>query len=79
MISRRQCQWLVIGAIFLAAILIAVATGPICLPLPAGIYAGPARCYLWVTPDASSEAAPLALVSLPPDWNPAREGSILRR
>lgn len=69
---RRQLRWLVISSILLAALLIAVATGPICLPLPAGVWSDAARCYLWVTPDTPAEAAPLALVSLPPDWNPAQ-------
>lgn len=72
MISRRQCRWLVICAILLAAFLSAVATGPICLPLPDGVYVGSAHCYLWVTPETMTEAAPIALVGLPPDWNPAR-------
>lgn len=72
MISRRQLQSLVISSILLAALCTAVATGPICLPLPAGARSDAARCYLWVTPDRPAEAAPLALVSLPPDWNPAK-------
>jgi hypothetical protein len=72
MMSRRQLQLLVISSILLTALLLAVATGPICLPLPAGAWPDAARCYLWVTPDTPAEAAPLALVSLPPDWNPAK-------
>lgn len=72
MISRRLFQWLVISGILLAAFLLALATGPICLPPPAGFSSAPVRCYLWVTPDAATTAAPLTLVNLPPDWNPAR-------
>ncbi len=72
MISWQPLQWLVIGGILLTALLIAVATGPFCVQLPAGLHAGAAHCYLWVTPASSPDAPPLALVSLPPDWNPDR-------
>lgn len=72
MISRQPLQWLVISSILLTALLVAVATGPFCLQLPADMQAGTVRCYLWVTPATSPDAPPLALVSLPPDWNPAR-------
>ncbi len=70
MLSRAKFKPFVVAGILAAALLGAVTTGPFCLPLPADAGHVTVRCFLWLAPDAPPEAAPLAVVSLPPDWNP---------
>lgn len=70
MLSRAKFKPFVVAGILAAALLIAVTAGPFCLPLPAEAGRVTVRCFLWLAPDAPPEAAPLAVVSLPPDWNP---------
>ena len=70
MLSRAKIRPFVVAGILGMSMLTAVATGPFCLPLPAGAGRVTVRCFLWLAPDAPPESAPLAVVSLPPDWNP---------
>ena len=70
MLSREKIRPFVVAGILAAALLGAVTTGPFCLPLPADAGNVTVRCFLWLAPSAPPEAAPLASVSLPPDWNP---------
>ena len=72
MVSRQKRQLVVIGGVLGLALLLAMSTGPICLPAPViatdGAWLVETRCFLWLYPDLQPETPSLAVVSLPPDW-----------
>ena len=72
MLSRQKRQLVVIGGVLGLVLLLAMSTGPICLPAPVsdvgGAWRVETRCFLWLYPDLQPETPSLAVVSLPPDW-----------
>ncbi len=74
MVSRQKRQLVVIAGVLAIVLLLAMSTGPICLPAPvvdaAGVWHAETRCFLWLSPALQPETPGLALVSLPPDWHP---------
>lgn len=72
MVSRQKRQLVVIGGVLGLILLLAMSTGPICLPAPViatdGAWQAETRCFLWLYPDLQPETPSLAVVSLPPDW-----------
>lgn len=74
MVSRQKRQLVVIGGVLGLVLLLAMSTGPICLPAPIidanGAWQVETRCFLWLSPALQPETPGLAVVSLPPDWHP---------
>ena len=74
MVSRQKRQLVVIGGVLGLVLLLAMSTGPICLPAPIidanGGWLVETHCFLWLSPALQTETPGLAVVSLPPDWHP---------
>ena len=74
MVSGQKRQLVVIGGVLAIVLLLAMSTGPICLPAPvvdaSNDWQVETRCFLWLSPALQPETPGLALVSLPPDWHP---------
>ncbi len=74
MVSRQKRQLVVIGGVLGLVLLLAMSTGPICLPAPVsdanGGWQVETHCFLWLSPALQPETPGLAVVSLPPDWHP---------